>query len=446
LSHRTGVLITSAALLGSLLSALPSLADSQVRIVRLSAVQGQVQIDRATGQGFEKAFLNLPVTQGARIRTGQDGFAEVEFEDASTLRLAPGTSIEFPQLALDDSGAKLSTVNVPLGTAYVSFAGVKQNQLTLTFDREHLTLAKATHLRLEVGHSKAQVAVFSGDAQVGGPSGILEIEKKQSALFEFADQDKYTLAKNVPEATYDAWDKEQDKYQQRDLQKTAFNNSPYAYGASDLSYYGNFMNLPGYGMMWQPYLTGAGWDPFMDGAWAFYPGMGYGWVSAYPWGWMPYHYGSWMFLPSYGWMWQPGGSWTGLNYMPATGNTPQGFVPPRPPITAVRRLVLVNRGPVGASAVTASNKLVVRNGTAGLGIPRGGLQNFAKVSQQVQQRGSVTATLHTAPSPMVYGGYRSSSLAASSSTVSQSHSSAAPSFHPMAIAGPASAGGHSSHK
>ena len=40
--------------------------------------------------------------------------------------------------------------------------------------------------------------------------------------------------------------------------------------------------MPGYGMMWQPYLAGAGWDPFMNGAWMWYPGSGYAWISAYP--------------------------------------------------------------------------------------------------------------------------------------------------------------------
>ena len=48
--------------------------------------------------------------------------------------------------------------------------------------------------------------------------------------------------------------------------------SPYAYGSSDLNYYGSFYNIPGYGMMWQPYLVGAGWDPFMNGSWVWYPG------------------------------------------------------------------------------------------------------------------------------------------------------------------------------
>src|ERR1700676_556419 len=77
------------------LLALPALADSQARIVRLSDVQGSVQIDKNISLGFEDAFLNLPITQGAQVRTPDRGRAQVEFEDGSSLRLTPTTTVEF---------------------------------------------------------------------------------------------------------------------------------------------------------------------------------------------------------------------------------------------------------------------------------------------------------------------------------------------------------------
>ena len=107
------------------------------------------------------------------------------------------------------------------------------------------------------------------------------------------------------------WDKEQNQYHQQYASNSYSSYSPYAYGTNDLNYYGSFSNVPGYGNVWQPYFAGAGWDPFMNGAWAFTPGFGYGWVSGYPWGWTPYHYGSWVYLPTSGWGWLPGGTWTG---------------------------------------------------------------------------------------------------------------------------------------
>jgi len=126
------------AILACSLLAVPAFADSQVRIVRLSQVDGAMQIDRNTGQGYERAFLNLPITEGAKLKAGAEGRAEVEFEDGSTLRLTPDTVVEFPQLSLRDSGARVSTVNVVQGTAYVNFTASKNDEFTLHFGRETL--------------------------------------------------------------------------------------------------------------------------------------------------------------------------------------------------------------------------------------------------------------------------------------------------------------------
>src|SRR5271155_328367 len=128
----------------------PAVADSQARVVRLSEVQGDVQVDRNTGQGYEKAFLNLPITQGVKLRTRNDGRAEVEFEDGSTLRVTPETVIEFPQLSLGESGAKVSTVHLQEGIAYLNFSGAKDDEFALTFAHEKVSLAKSAHLRVEM--------------------------------------------------------------------------------------------------------------------------------------------------------------------------------------------------------------------------------------------------------------------------------------------------------
>src|SRR5258705_5700058 len=122
--------------------AVPAFADSQARIVRLSQVDGEVQIDRNSGQGYEKAFINLPVTQGTKLRSGQDARAEIEFEDGSTLRITPGTVVEFRELGRRDSGAGASTMELQGGTAYLNFKGNKQDEFTLAFGQDRLALRK----------------------------------------------------------------------------------------------------------------------------------------------------------------------------------------------------------------------------------------------------------------------------------------------------------------
>ena len=394
--------------------AVPSFADSQARIVRLSQVDGDVQIDRNTGQGYEKAFINLPVIQGAKLRTGQGARAEIEFEDGSTLRITPGSVLEFPELALRDSGGRASNVELQEGTAYLNFKGDKREEFSLGFGRERIIVAKPAHLRVEVKGASATLAVFKGNVGVDGSSGKVEVEKKHSATFDLAGTTPYNLANSLEPDPYDDWDKQQDKYHQ---QYSANSFSPYAYGTSDLNYYGSFYNMPGYGLMWQPYLVGAGWDPFMNGAWTWYPGAGYAWVSGYPWGWTPYRYGSWTYLGGYGWFWQPGNTWSGWNTVPRIVNAPQRFSAPRPPAMPGQTLVVSRSAPVGPVGVV-QGRSEIRGNSAGLGVPRGGIRNLGQVSQQVQRPasagGSVRSPMAGPAMRLPAGGSRASAPAASS--------------------------------
>src|SRR5262249_11316661 len=148
------------ALAASVFASLPAMADSQARIVRLSDVQGSVQIDKNTGLGFESAFLNLPVTQGAEIKTGADGRAEGEVEDGSTLRLTPGTTIEFSTLNMNDSGQHVSVLHLHEGLTYVNWLGKSGDHFTLEFGHEKLSLTGTVHFRVNASAAAAKLAVF----------------------------------------------------------------------------------------------------------------------------------------------------------------------------------------------------------------------------------------------------------------------------------------------
>lgn len=380
---RKTLALTVLTALACTLLALPAMADSHARIVRLSDVQGSVQIDKNTGIGFEHAFLNLPIMQGAQLQT-RDGRAEVEFEDGSTLRVGPNTKVEFNTLGLDDSGKRVTGVNLVEGMAYVNWVN-KHDALTLNFSSEKVELDHSAHFRIETSPTVSNCAVFNGAVEVASPSGKVTVEKKKMATFE---DDKYTFAK-LEDAPLDSWDKESIDYHQQyaaknDLSKNDL--SPYGYGVSDLGYYGAYQTLPGYGLMWQPYFTGVGWDPFMDGAWSWYPGFGFTYASAYPWGWLPYRYGNWMFVPGFGWMWQPGywNSWVSVPRY--TGTLPAGFHPLVAP-TGTVHAVVVGKG--GIQNTGTSSRLTVSKGSAGLGIARGSLSNLSHLNTEVAKSGSV---------------------------------------------------------
>ncbi len=413
---------------------LPAVAESQARIVRLSDVQGPVQIDKNTGLGFENAFVNLPITQGTHLRTGAMGRAEVEFEDGSSLRLTPNTTLDFSKLGRSDSGQLLSEINLVEGMAYINWLG--KDDLTLNFSREKISIDRPAHFRVDTSTQVANLAVFKGDLDVQGPNGTVAVEKKKTATFDAADDDKSIVAKKIEEEPLDSWDKEAVSYHD---QYAKNNSSPYGYGVSDLNYYGAYSNVPGYGTMWQPYFTGVGWDPFMDGAWGFYPGYGYMFASAYPWGWMPYRYGSWMFVPGYGWGWQPGG-WNTWQSVPTYRPTPLVHVTPLIAPTAGTKTVLVGKAATPTPLMGA--RYTVHAGSAGLGIPRGSISNLSHMNHQVAKSGFVQ--VHPAPqfagnSPRGYSrpsygdaGAGRSSMAAPSmghSSAPASHSSAGGAAH-----------------
>ena len=370
------------------LLSVPALADSQARIVRLSDVQGDVRIDKNTGLGFENAFLNLPITQGTQLKTLSNGRAEIEFEDGSTVRLAPNSSVEFSTLGLSDSGKHTSALSLVRGMAYVNWLG--KDDFSVSFSKEKISLDRAAHFRVDVSASTADVAVFRGDVTVEGPSGTVAVAKKKTAAFDVSDGDKSTLANNIKQAPLDSWDKESIEYHEQ-YAKNNQSASPYGYGLSDLNYYGSYSTVPGYGLLWQPYFTGIGWDPFMDGAWGFYPGFGYTFASPYPWGWLPYRYGNWMFIPGNGWMWQPGGwnSWLSVPHYTATNLV---SVHPLVAPTGAGKTVFVGRG---VPTSTPASRVTVSRGSAGFGIPRGSLDNMKSLNHQVSKTGF--AQIHTAP-------------------------------------------------
>src|SRR3982074_613815 len=228
------------ALAGALV-ALPAMADSQARIVRLSDVQGSVEIDKNTGMGWEKVFLNLPITQGTRLRTRDTGRAEIEFEDGSAVRLAPNTMIDFSRLGLSDAGQRISEVNLTEGKAYVNWLG-KSDDFSLNFSREKVQVTRPAHFRVETSTTAATFAVFKGDVDVAGPPGTVKVSKKKMLIFDVNDEDKYTLAKKFQEDPLDGWDKRSVEYHE---QYARGNSSPYGYGYSDLNYYGSFIDRGG---------------------------------------------------------------------------------------------------------------------------------------------------------------------------------------------------------
>jgi hypothetical protein len=296
-----------------LAAAAGAFAESHVRIVRLSYLNGKVQTDRATGQGLERAVLNTPITQGVRIVTGNDGLAEVEFENESALRIAEDSEIHFRELSMNDNGAKINEIEVVKGIVYLDARSKGDDLYRIKSGDSTFLVLRDTQLRLTASSGQVRVAVFKGSVQLVDQPQMVNVKRKETLTVDPAVASGYQVAVGTEQLPTDAWNREREAYQQSYADNTGNPGPRAGYGLQDLNYYGSYFMASGYGYVWQPYgfaNSMLGWDPYSSGAWIFSPGIGYTFASQYPWGWLPYHYGSWAFLGGgIGWAWVPGGNY-----------------------------------------------------------------------------------------------------------------------------------------
>ena len=285
-------------------------ADSQVRAVRLSNVSGSVQVATGGQTALQQAYANMPLTEGSHLQTGDDGRAEIQFEDGSVARLTPNTSLTMSELRRDGSGAPVNGMQVLAGLAYFETASQNQQPYLIQFANAQVTPAKGSIFRVNLDANPAEVAVLHGSVHLAsGTSYDVSVRANETVHLDASDPTRYQLAEGVNGDSWDEWNSDRDAalaaMASRETREAMLNGG--TAGWSDLDYYGNWYNVPGYGNVWSPYGMTANWDPYGSGYWGFYQGPGYVWVSGYPWGWTPYRCGNWNYFNSYGWGWSPGG-------------------------------------------------------------------------------------------------------------------------------------------
>lgn len=287
---------------------------SHVRIVRLSFVEGPVQIQRSDSEEWADAVVNTPIQEGFRVGTNGGGFAEIEFENASTVRVGQDSSLEFTQLALAESGGKINRLTLQKGYATFHFIPERDDQYEVMTPDGKITPQGKTKFRIDIDNAAERLEVFSGSVYVDSNLGGGTVAKDNTVLMDPNAADPWSVAQGITEDDWDHWvdNREEVLLASHDRSPSPMVGGYYdsLYGWNDLDYYGSWSMLPGYGMCWVPNATD-GWAPFTVGQWAWYPGMGFTWISYEPWGWLPYHSGDWIYTPGLGWVWNPNnlGAW-----------------------------------------------------------------------------------------------------------------------------------------
>jgi hypothetical protein len=311
------------------------------RAIRLSYVDGKVQLSQGGQVTAQQAVANTPLVQGMNITTADEGRAEIQFEDGSVARVAPNSSLTLTVLA--GSGASGDAeMTLDHGLAYIELEGTGQvGQMAVHFGDNTITASGFTVIRITDDTPPGEIAVFSGNAHVDRASGSpLDLHGGETVSFSSSDPSGYMLAESIQPDSWDSWNSDRDQALAAEASSQTNVPGDLAPGDAsnpawnDLDSSGAWYNVPGQGYVWSPYdAASAGFDPYGNGNWVWTPGFGYTWASAYSWGYLPYSCGAWNFYNGFGWGWAPGFGgctpWWGMGYYggPMIGYAPSWYRP-----------------------------------------------------------------------------------------------------------------------
>lgn len=283
--------------------------NSRARVVRLSFTEGTVTVQPPGADTWSTAPVNTPIQEGFKLATANDSFAEVEFENArSTVRIGQLSEVEFTQLQLSPEGDHINRMTLTRG--YATF-----HALPSSGDVYEVRVADATftpsgksEFRLDIDENAVRAEVFKGEVEFAGTEGSETLSKNMMLEFTPGSTEPYQIVQGIVPDDWDQWVKQRDEVAASAATgpSGAYNAALSAsyYGWGDLTSYGTWNAVPGYGMAWFPAVS-YGWSPYAFGHWCWYPSFGYTWIAGEPWGWLPYHYGNW-FYNAVGWFWVPG--------------------------------------------------------------------------------------------------------------------------------------------
>lgn len=274
--------------------------DIHQTVARVSLVMGDVSFSRGDDPDeWQSAEINVPMTLGDRIYSGQAGRLELQISGGNHVRIGPNTDLT--ALNMTEETKQFSVTE---GVASFQIRGFEEDEIievdtpnaAVTFERTGL-------YRISVDHDgNTRVAILQGRATVSAGGGEMSLNAGEEIDIDGVDDPQYDIVSIAPPDRFDDWVSERT----RRLDRT----SAYRYvnqgvvGAEDLDEYGRWVPISGYGMVWTPTVVVAGWTPYSQGRWIWQDPWGWTWVAAEPWGWAPCHYGRWFFRSSR-WYWTP---------------------------------------------------------------------------------------------------------------------------------------------
>lgn len=295
---------------------------------RVRYLEGSLRIERADEDLRETASVNSPVFSGDSASTPPGGRAEIQLSDGTIVRLDETSRMTFLSIPEAGQTGDNTVLQISQGSVAIETRRRPSRDTDFRIDTPsasiYLLAAGRYRLDVEGKYGKVRVSAYRGVAEVVGDDGSVVLRSGQRSFVSEGSEPESPRSFNTAASDeFEGWiDDRGGRYLRsgdEDVDEVEVPDSVRPY-RSELSYYGEWVDVQPYGLVWVPAGVSAGWRPYSNGYWDYGP-RGYFWISYDPWGWAPYHYGRWSWASGRGWCWVPGsvfsGAWVSWYYGPS---------------------------------------------------------------------------------------------------------------------------------
>jgi hypothetical protein len=274
---------------------------------RMSYVQGDVFVQRAQDQGYEKGEINLVVVQGDKIGS-RAGRLEIQLGRRNYLRLDNDTQVDLVNLPGRDGDP--TKLHVLAGSVYLRVQALdREKNFEIHTPDASFYLLTAGSYRVDVRENReTEFSVLSGSAEAAGEEGSVAIGDGRRIIASNGRFTSEAVSLLARRDDFGGWNETRDASYARPAGQT-YLPAEYSDYENELDENGSWVNEAEYGNVWVPRGVNSDWRPYSYGRWVWYPIIGWTWVSSDSWGWCTYHYGRWGWGSGLGWYWIPRDHW-----------------------------------------------------------------------------------------------------------------------------------------
>jgi len=274
--------------------------SANLGFLRISLIEGDVQVKTPEAGDWGPAAVNGPLMEGDQVWVPEGGRAELQLNTGSVIRLDRNSSLQILSMDRDSSQFYLSQ-----GHAYLFYDAPRGSVIQVdTPDASNHAYERAI-FRIDTSeeYPTTDIAVYKGYVEEESRIGTMRINAGD--MLTVGQDTNGEVAPMGPPDEWEAWNRERNDWllAGREARLAPLPPELRAY-SSDFDTGGRWVVVPDFGNCWIPTAVGPDWAPYRYGRWVWISGD-YVWISDEPWGWAPYHYGRWAFVTNVGWCWVP---------------------------------------------------------------------------------------------------------------------------------------------